>query len=810
MGTDQNQAQPVDITNPEEMLKSGPGAVDSSAKTAMRKAHGELAPTTLREPSAEVDDHFNKDLSEGADQLRPSLTGHIDRKYVPKNMEVAADTAEKVPGVAGAAMAFVPGVVEAAAAKPLKTMLAIGGGAAGGAAGGKIADAAGMSPENKKSMQEAGMVVGSTLDAAEKPLQKGFDAAAQFVADEFGHPKYAAAPAEGNPEFGGLRVRRVDQAAEAAKPETAKPTAEANAGATPEANSGITYSTDSLGVRWAQSPDSPAKVTIPKSVGDDPAAIEKYANEKFKLQKDFADSRAAEEAAKPKLEPEPTHHLNPETGAIEPVPAPSEDHTISTRFPTAKKLDPNEDPMNHQLKVSGDLVDPKAAAKHAELFSNYPGVPQSDDPIGSLKQHAVDNLKYLWNSVSPADREANKGWYDGAHQLTKDVADKYGMDHRQVAGVVAAMSPQKDWDMNVSLARRVIDTVKTKADTRATPEMVAKGRDIVAQTGANQKLNELLPVIDGKTYNQLAEIQDPTDRAAARAAWVRLHDETYSPRDFEKINPDGSSDGFRQTKKGANSKVAWGSLNEIGKATSIIEDGSKENISTLLGGQHKVRSFYNNIIDPNSSRGDTTIDTHAVAAAMMSPLSGNSTEVLHNFGVGSGSSAKTGVSGTYPHFQDAYAQAAKELDIEHPRQLQSVVWEKVRKMFPAEFKSPETQQAVAKIWNEVSHGNITADEARERIAAYAESGGKSEPIASAGPNARVDAKASGGPNSGKLPANKLPRAATGAGRGNDSKPSAAVPTGSRASAASAGKVKALDSLGKKKSAPAKKRSLGSN
>ena len=188
----------------------------------------------------------------------------------------------------------------------------------------------------------------------------------------------------------------------------------------------------------------------------------------------------------------------------------------------------------------------------------------------------------------------------------------------------------------------------------------------------------MLPKIKGKSLNELT---DPTQRAA----WVRLYDEAHNPREFEKIGPDGKPQGLRTNVDGTPTRAAWGGFNEINKALSILKDGSRENISRTLGGAHKVRSFYNNIIDPNSTRGDVTIDTHAVAAGLLRPLSGFHDEVKHNFG--SPNSAVAGLKGTYPLYHAAYTEAAKELDIPHPRMLQSVVWEKIRNLFPAEFKT---------------------------------------------------------------------------------------------------------------------------
>jgi integrase len=73
-------------------------------------------------------------------------------------------------------------------------------------------------------------------------------------------------------------------------------------------------------------------------------------------------------------------------------------------------------------------------------------------------------------------------------------------------------------------------------------------------------------------------------------------------------------------------------LKAISKALSILDDGSIANISQRLGDQHKIRSFYNNIIAPDSPAGDVTIDTHAVAAGHIRPMGGSTEEVLHNFG----------------------------------------------------------------------------------------------------------------------------------------------------------------------------------
>jgi len=118
-----------------------------------------------------------------------------------------------------------------------------------------------------------------------------------------------------------------------------------------------------------------------------------------------------------------------------------------------------------------------------------------------------------------------------------------------------------------------------------------------------------------------------------------------------------------------------------------------------------VRNFYNNILVPNSPNGHVTIDTHAVAAALLRPLSGSSREVLHNFGGdGAASNSAQGSSGTYGLYVEAYRRAAQERGV-LTRQMQSITWEAVCGLFTAGFKSQQ------KTWTQPRRsGEITKKE----------------------------------------------------------------------------------------------------
>jgi hypothetical protein len=261
----------------------------------------------------------------------------------------------------------------------------------------------------------------------------------------------------------------------------------------------------------------------------------------------------------------------------------------------------------------------------------------------------------------------------------------------------------------VSLGQRVIDIARNQAGRRWDDAM----ENTASVIWADPKYKPVIDLVRGKSY---AELKTPGERAL----WLRTFDQAFNPREHQIVSPEGDFMGVRLTQSGSPFKTGWGSLNEIGKAISILDNPTLENISTMLGQQHKVRNFYNNIYAPGDPTGHVTIDTHAVAAGLLRPLSGNSREVLHNFGsgmlgeVGPKNSSVTGVQGTYGLFAEAYRRAATERGV-LPREMQSITWEAVRGLFPDTFKTPKNAQAIDNIWVQYRKGKLSLEEARNEV-----------------------------------------------------------------------------------------------
>jgi predicted lactoylglutathione lyase len=385
--------------------------------------------------------------------------------------------------------------------------------------------------------------------------------------------------------------------------------------------------------------------------------------------------------------------------------------SVSTRVPTAKKA--IENPLESMLVIGLEAAkaDPKAFAKNIELVTTYPNY--RDDPAATTPDakgelfigHAVDNLLWLFDQVPAETRERSKLWYDGARAIVDRWAPKYNLTDAQVSGVMAVLSPQKDWFQNVSLAERILDALANQRDTRWDDSMTATAAEILSKPQYAQDVAE----ITGKT---LGELTSPVHKAM----WIRVYDQTYNNRAFRLVTPEGDFGEWVVNMDGkTRSRAAWGSFNEMSKAVAIVEDGAIPNISDLLGAQHKVRNFYNNIFNPASEHGDVTIDTHAVAAALLRPLSGSSVEVTHNFGgTGSASSSITGAQGTYGIYAEAYRRAAAERGV-LPREMQSITWEAVRGLFTAKFKAQaKNVAAVDAVWDNY-HDGVSLDETRAQI-----------------------------------------------------------------------------------------------
>lgn len=398
------------------------------------------------------------------------------------------------------------------------------------------------------------------------------------------------------------------------------------------------------------------------------------------------------------------------------TPAESYAQSLSSRLPSAVKA--TEDPLANVLNITYDVVlaDTKTLAKNVAALQALPNVRKltgkgAKDPVRNVEafiDHVTNNLLWLHDHMPAPMRDRARLWYDGGRKTVEAWAQRYGISEMQGAAAIAVLSPQNGWFANVSQAERIADMVFGLRNFAWDDAMTAEAERISAETGLDEKMQAAV----GKTLGELLATPD----IAAR--WARVYDQTYNNRAYRVLTPEGGAADYVKTGAGNDATMMWKSYSTIAKAISVFTDGRAENVHYQIGKEHKVRNFYNNLFDPNSPLGFATMDTHAVAAALLRPLASADIEVAQAFGGGGAAvSSVTGLNGTYPIYLEAYRRAAEARGLQ-PRQMQSITWEAVRGLFEAAQKRGMKSAANA-IWNRYKAGEIDQAQAQQEIMALA-------------------------------------------------------------------------------------------
>lgn len=362
--------------------------------------------------------------------------------------------------------------------------------------------------------------------------------------------------------------------------------------------------------------------------------------------------------------------------------APGFSDRISTRQPSLVK-DPHNPDYDIGLPAFQEAVTnaKNYGARVDEVLPRHIGVTNAS--AEGFISHIADNLRALYAAVPERWRAGAANWYRGANQIAGGMADEFGTSQRAQAANLAALSPQRQWDHNVEGSRRTAAAVAGNDPWNSAMRDAWDEQFAVTNPAWETRYRE----IAGK---RLDEITDPE----SAALWVRLHDRVNNdPNAVRIVNPDGTRGGLITTKAGQPAALAWGNLGAIGNSISVLRDDSLPVISSSMGGAHKVRNFYNNIISPEAGH-DVTIDTHAISAGLLRPLGTSHPEVSYGLGSPVNKEYRTGpdiwpttmaagtqgVLGVYPLYAEAYRRVANELAI-LPRELQSVTWEGIRGLY---------------------------------------------------------------------------------------------------------------------------------
>ena len=166
--------------------------------------------------------------------------------------------------------------------------------------------------------------------------------------------------------------------------------------------------------------------------------------------------------------------------------------------------------------------------------------------------------------------------------------------------------------------------------------------------------------------------------------------------------------------------MTWQSMTMTANAIeAMLSGGDRHIISAAVGERHKVRNFYNNLVDPDGTDGDVTIDSHAVGGAWMMPTSGVEVAKGHALATSPGEGAQNakngpseGIWGTYGFYADAYRELAGELHM-LPDELQAVLWVVKRDAFVDMAK--QAQVDIRSMWQSFHNGDRSLAETHDAV-----------------------------------------------------------------------------------------------
>jgi hypothetical protein len=108
----------------------------------------------------------------------------------------------------------------------------------------------------------------------------------------------------------------------------------------------------------------------------------------------------------------------------------------------------------------------------------------------------VDNILAVFRRATPEQYVAGRNWYREAYSIAREL-DPHNPE--RAAGVIAALSPQQQWDTNVHFARLTFEmgfACGSTLDNRAKAQFIYDGEDPLKVLTSNKVRNFYLNIIN--------------------------------------------------------------------------------------------------------------------------------------------------------------------------------------------------------------------------------------------------------------------------------------------------------------------------
>jgi GNAT superfamily N-acetyltransferase len=398
---------------------------------------------------------------------------------------------------------------------------------------------------------------------------------------------------------------------------------------------------------------------------------------------------------------------NPYTGALKEGSMDVLDDWFAGRFMVEARGPSQYTPIHPGYDPKSSIVNPRAT--HFEDFSQ----PNKDEvsertgtaineaphtshngPEGDIEHsgplthemmvHHIMDMHDLAHTM-PGVVEKGRKWYKKAHDQAKTWSKQYGLTHRQGAGVMAALSPGKHWDTNLSMAHYYMKHLSQKTNEDGT-----KGYHTFDMSPEHvESLSRVRPKATKDNPDPRSAYEEVTQEMAKHGLThgQSFHKDSMTPEQAHwalKLQAKHTHNvrnelGGDMVEK-PHTEPTWQSEKEGVKAVKIAR--GEADPDEVLGG-HKVRSFFNNILAPGKTD-DVTVDSHAASIAAHGKMSSSSKALKQMLEgpVRSGLNSKMG----YAHVASAYREAHRRLQARGegqgpkmdakstPADLQAITW----------------------------------------------------------------------------------------------------------------------------------------
>jgi len=117
----------------------------------------------------------------------------------------------------------------------------------------------------------------------------------------------------------------------------------------------------------------------------------------------------------------------------------------------------------------------------------------------------IENMRSVHNKCEEEDLVYGKGWYNRANFFSLALSEKYGVSEMKAAGIIAALSPLKEWTLNKAMAEEFIRT--KGVISKHTSMQTMKARKILNHASTVRDVENYLGGL--KTVNFFNNIYNP-------------------------------------------------------------------------------------------------------------------------------------------------------------------------------------------------------------------------------------------------------------------------------------------------------------